>query len=127
MLAVYPVKPKNEKPFPPKKPQLIIGIVIEDMRYDYLTRFWDNFGVGGFKRLVEEGTLCRNSNYNYLLTQTAPGFATIATGCEPVVHGVVSDEWYIQLQEQKVNCIFDAKEKPVGCNQAKATYSPGIY
>jgi ssRNA-specific RNase YbeY (16S rRNA maturation enzyme) len=98
--------------------------VIEDMRYDYLTRFWDNFGDGGFKRLVEEGTLCRNSNYNYLLTQTAPGFATIATGCEPVVHGVVSDEWYIQLQEQKVNCIFDAKEKPVGCNQAKATYSP---
>jgi hypothetical protein len=124
VLSVGDIDAQKRKPMPTERPQLIIGIVIEDMRYDYLFRFWDNFGEGGFKKLIEEGSLCRNASYNYMLTQTAPGFATIATGCEPVVHGVVSDDWYLQLQDQTVNAVFDAKEKPVGSNQAKANYSP---
>lgn len=107
---------QKRKEIPPEKPTLIIGIVIEDMRYDYLYRYWDNFNDDGFKRLIGEGTLCKNTNYNYLLTQTAPGFATIASGCEPVVHGVVSDYWYQRIKNTSTFSVFNEKVKTVGAD-----------
>lgn len=124
LLSCQTLSAQKRKAIPSDKPQLIIGIVVEDMRYDYIYRYWDNFSDGGFRRLIEEGTVCRNANYNYMLTQTAPGYVTIATGCEPIVHGVVSDDWYVQLQEQSVNAVFDAKEKTIGADVEKANYSP---
>ena len=115
---------QKRRNIPSEKPQLIIGIVVESMRYDYIHRYWDNFGEGGFRRLIGEGALCRNANYNYMLTQTSPGDATIATGCEPIVHGIVSDAWYVQLQEKNIGAAFDEKVKPVGVEIEKGTYSP---
>ena len=115
---------QKRKNIPSDKPQLIIGIVVESMRYDYIHRYWDNFSEGGFRRLIGEGALCRNANYNYMLTQTSPGYATIATGCEPIVHGIVSDEWYVQLQEKNIGSAFDEKEKLVGADTEKGNYSP---
>ena len=115
---------QKRRNIPSEKPQLIIGIVVESMRYDYIHRYWDNFGEGGFRRLIGEGALCRNANYNYMLTQTSPGYATIATGCEPIVHGIVSDAWYVQLQEKNIGAAFDEKVKPVGAEIEKGTYSP---
>ena len=115
---------QKRKNIPSEKPQLIIGIVVESMRYDYIHRYWDNFGEGGFRRLIGEGAFCRNANYNYMLTQTSPGYATIATGCEPIVHGIVSDAWYVQLQEKNIGAAFDEKVKPVGAEIDKGTYSP---
>lgn len=115
---------QKRKTIPSDKPLLIIGIVVEDMRYDYIHRYWDNFSEGGFRRLIGEGSLCRNANYNYMLTQTSPGFATIATGCEPIVHGIVSDSWYVQLQESNISSITDTKEHCIGAKLDKAQYSP---
>jgi predicted AlkP superfamily pyrophosphatase or phosphodiesterase len=105
---------QKRKEIPPESPKLVVGIVIEDMRYDYIYRFWDNFGEGGFKRLIGEGTLCKNAKYNYLLTQTSPGFATIATGCEPQIHGIVADRWFQRIQNNKTYAVFDEKQKTVG-------------
>lgn len=119
------LKAQRRKEIPPEVPTLIIGIVVEDMRYDYLNKYWDNFSEGGFKRLVNEGTFCRNANYNYVLTQTAPGYATIATGCEPVVHGVVSDNWYQRLQKKSINAVYDGGERAVGTDGLNYQYSPG--
>ncbi len=115
---------QKRKDIPPDKPTLIIGLVIEDMRYDYLYRFWDNFGEGGFKKLIAEGTLCKNANYNYMLTQTAPGFATLATGCEPTVHGIVSDYWYQRIKKLNTYSVFNEKTKTVGVDNDIFPYAP---
>lgn len=115
---------QKRKGIPPEQPKLVINIVVEDMRYDYLYRYWDNFEEGGFKKLINEGTLCKNANYNYLLTQTSPGFATISTGCEPVVHGIVADEWYQRLQGNSVLSVSDESVVSIGRAEEKQSYSP---
>jgi len=115
---------QKRKDIPPESPTLIIGLVVEDMRYDYLYRFWSNFGEGGFKKLIDEGTLCKNANYNYMLTQTAPGFATIATGCEPQIHGIVSDYWFQRMLDMKTFSVFNEKTKTIGIETDLYPFAP---
>src|SRR4051812_42235458 len=74
--------------------KLAVGIVVDQMRYDYLFRYWDKYSDGGFKKLVNEGFLCKNLHYNYIPTYTAPGHASIYTGSTPSVNGIVSNDWY---------------------------------
>src|ERR1035437_1855528 len=76
------------------KPKLVVGIVVDQMRYDYIYRYWDKFGNDGFKRLVNEGFFCRNTNYNYVPTYTGPGHTSIYTGTTPAVHGIIANEWF---------------------------------
>jgi len=115
---------QKRKGIPPETPKLIISIVVEDMRYDYLYRYWDNFEEGGFKKLINEGTLCRNAEYDYLLTQTSPGLATIGTGCEPEVHGVVSDKWFERLPNKTVTSVTDDKVTTIGIAENRYPNSP---
>jgi len=82
------------------KPKLVIGIVVEQMRYEYLTRFWDKFGEQGFKKLIQNGTSCLNANIDYMYSQTLPGCATIATGANPAQHGIIGDEWYDRIKNK---------------------------
>src|SRR5271166_4114296 len=110
----YFLHAQSEPRIPGDKPKLIVGIVVEQMRHDYIQKYWDKFGEGGFKRLLNEGTYCKNANFNYLYTQTAVGHATIATGTTPSYHGIVSEEWYIRLQNKVVNCVADDKENTIG-------------
>jgi predicted AlkP superfamily pyrophosphatase or phosphodiesterase len=79
-----------------KQPKLVVGIVVDQMRYDYLTRFAANFCDGGFKRLLGEGTTFDNCNYNYVPTETAPGHASIFTGTSPSGHGIIMNDWLDQ-------------------------------
>ena len=109
---------------PPEKPKLIIGIVIDQMRYDYIYRYWDKFEEGGFKRLINEGTYCKNANLNYLFTQSAPGYATIATGTNPARHGIVSSHWYLRLKDEMMYCTFDPDVIPVGGSYEAGQNSP---
>jgi predicted AlkP superfamily pyrophosphatase or phosphodiesterase len=78
----------------PIKPKLVVGIVVDQMRYDYLARYWDNFGKGGFKRLLGEGTTFTQCNFNYVPTETAPGHASIFTGATPAGHGIIMNDWF---------------------------------
>lgn len=109
---------------PSERPKLIVGIVVEQMRHDYIYKYWDKFGEGGFKKLVSEGTNCRNANFNYLFTQTCVGHATIATGTTPSYHGIVSGEWLDRMKDKMVNCVADDKEKSVGGSFEAGRYSP---
>ena len=77
-----------------ERPKLVVGIVVDQMRYDYLTRFFNHYGEGGFKRMMQEGFDCRNNHYNYVPTYTGPGHASIFTGTTPKYHGVISNNWY---------------------------------
>jgi predicted AlkP superfamily pyrophosphatase or phosphodiesterase len=82
-----------QKRIPPERPKLIIGIIVEQMNTDDLFKYWDKFENNGLKRLVNEGALCKNARYDFYNTQSLPGAATIATGCNPSVHGIVADFW----------------------------------
>ena len=109
---------------PPEKPKLIVGIVIDQMRQDYLERFWNNFDKNGFKKLAINGSYCKNANYNYSQTQSSPGYVTIVTGAEPSEHGIVSDYWYNPLTGNKEYCVQDHQYKVVGDKDAIGKYSP---
>ena len=106
------------------KPRLIVGIVIEQMRSDYIARFWDKFGEGGFKRLINEGAWCRNASYNYYHTQTAVGYATIYTGSMPSTHGIVADEWYDRVNGNLTQAVTDESVKTVGGAYDSGKFSP---
>ena len=109
---------------PPEKPKLIIGIVVEQMRFEYIDRFWDKFEKDGFKRLIGKGTNCKNTNINYMFTQTAPGITTIYTGTSPSVHGIVADEWY-KINGSLIKSVYDDKTKGIGVSrQEQGKYSP---
>ncbi|MEJ2584440.1 MAG: alkaline phosphatase family protein [Robiginitalea sp.] len=73
----------------PGAPRLIVGVVVDQMRFDYLYKYQDHYGNDGFKRLMREGFNFKNTHYNYIPTYTAPGHASIYTGTTPEVHGVV--------------------------------------
>jgi predicted AlkP superfamily pyrophosphatase or phosphodiesterase len=98
----------------PEKPKLIIGIVVDQMRHDYIYRFWDKFGNDGFKRLVNQGYNCKNTNYNYMPTYTGPGHASIYTGTTPSVHGIIANEWYDRELRRSVYCAEDKSVRAVG-------------
>lgn len=115
---------QKRKKIPPEKPKLIITIVVEQMRYDILYRYWDKFSKGGFKRLVNEGTFCKNARYNYQFTQSSVGYATIATGAYPSTHGIVANQWYHRLKEEKTYCTFDEKAQPINYNGLFGNNSP---
>jgi len=68
--------------------------VIDQMRTDYIYRYWNRFGEGGFKRLVNEGFFCKNTHYNYVPTYTGPGHSSIYTGAAPSAHGIIANDWF---------------------------------
>jgi len=106
------------------KPKLIVGIVIDQMRYDYIYRFWDKFGNDGFKKLVSQGYFCKNTNYNYVPTFTGPGHASIYTGTTPAVHGIIANDWYDKKSKTTVYCTEDNKVTGVGTSAKEGKRSP---
>ncbi len=107
-----------------QNPKLVVGIVIDQMRYDYLTRFYKRFGEGGFKRLIEEGFNCKNNHFNYIPTYTGPGHASIYTGTTPENHGIISNNWYNKFEKKVVYCAEDPNVKAVGTNSPMEQMSP---
>jgi predicted AlkP superfamily pyrophosphatase or phosphodiesterase len=94
-------------------PRLVVVIVVDQMRYDYLERFKNVFGSGGFRRLMEEGALFTNANYNYVPTYTAPGHAAIFTGTTPAQNGIVGNNWYDRDAGQEKVMVADESAKIV--------------
>jgi predicted AlkP superfamily pyrophosphatase or phosphodiesterase len=109
---------------PPDKPRLVIGIVVEQLKFDQLEKFRDRLGENGIKRLINEGTYFRNASFEYMLTQSAPGHATISTGTEPSSHGITSDNWYLPLKNELIYCTNDISVNPVGGSYESGLHSP---
>jgi predicted AlkP superfamily pyrophosphatase or phosphodiesterase len=108
----------------PAAPKLIVGIVIDQMRYDYLYRFMSKFGPDGFKRLMGQGFNCRNTNYNYAPTYTGPGHASIYTGTTPSVHGIIANNWYDRTTGKSLYCAEDKTVSTVGAEGTAGQMSP---
>lgn len=109
---------------PPDKPRLVIGIIVEQLRFDQLEKFRDRMSENGIKRLINEGTYFRSAAYDYMLTQSAPGYSTIATGTEPSYHGITSDSWYVPLKDELIYCTKDISVNPVGGSYESGLHSP---
>lgn len=105
-------------------PKLIVGIVIDQMCYEYLYRYQDKFCENGFKLIMSEGTNCRNTLYNYVPTYTGPGHASIYTGTTPENHGIVGNDWFERKTNTVVNCVDDLNVTSVGTNSDDGKCSP---
>lgn len=123
LFAQTPVKNKFTDAIP-SNPKLVVGIVIDQMRYDYIYRYWDKFQKDGFKRLVGEGFFCRNTNYNYVPTYTGPGHASIYTGTTPAVHGIIANDWYDKTIGKNLYCVEDKNSVGVGTTTNEGKRSP---
>jgi hypothetical protein len=97
------------------RPKLVVGIVIDQMRWDYLYRFYDRFAADGwFKRFLNQGFTCENTMIPYVPTITACGHTCIYTGSVPAIHGIVGNGWYDPLKQRSVYCTEDSSVATVG-------------
>lgn len=112
---------KTEKSLQPK---LVIALVVDQMRYDYLFKYWDKLGDSGFKRMINEGYLFKNCNFSYIPTYTAPGHATIFTGCTPSVHGIAGNNWFDKAFKESRYCVDDKRYNTVGAQTSEGDKSP---
>lgn len=92
------------------RPKLVIGIVIDQMRYDFLEEFWYDYSERGFKRLIQEGINFTQTYYSYKPTYTGPGHATIFTGKTPKEHGIVGNNWFDRSSQKVVYCATNEVE-----------------
>lgn len=106
------------------RPKLVVGLVIDQMRWDYLYRYQEMYGNGGFKRLLNQGYSFQNTLIPYTPTYTAPGHTCIYTGSVPAVHGIVGNNWQDVSSGQFVYCTDDSTVTTVGSSSAAGKMSP---
>ncbi len=106
------------------RPKLVVGVVVDQMRYDYLTRFENKYGDGGFKRMMNDGFNCKNNHFNYVPTYTGPGHTSIYTGATPKYHGIISNDWYDKELKEWVYCAGDTTVQSVGTTEKSGQMSP---
>ena len=108
------------------RPKLLIGITVDQMRYDYLQRFEQDFllDAGGFPRLIFEGLSNPNTHYNYVPTYTGPGHASIFTGTTPATHGIIANDWYDKKRNALQYCAKDTLVSGIGTLSDAGKMSP---
>ncbi len=107
------------------RPKLVVGIVVDQMRWDYLYRYYDRYDVnGGFKRMLNQGFTCENTLIPYAPTITACGHSTIFTGAVPAISGITGNIWWDNKQMRAVYCAEDKTVKTVGSSSTLGLMSP---
>jgi predicted AlkP superfamily pyrophosphatase or phosphodiesterase len=89
--------------FAQENPKLVVGIVVDQMKMEYLYRYSDDLSSDGFKRLMNNGYTFHNMHFNYMPTYTGPGHTSIYTGTTPSIHGIVGNDWFNRSTE----CVMD--------------------
>lgn len=105
-----------------ERPKLVVGIVVDQMRWDYLSRYYSQFGEDGFRRLIDKGFSCNNCLINYFPTITAIGHTSAYTGTTPAFHGICGNSFLID--GKKTYCTQDDTENTVGSNSKVGKMSP---
>jgi predicted AlkP superfamily pyrophosphatase or phosphodiesterase len=105
-------------------PKLVVGIVIDQMRWDYLYRFSELYSSNGFNRLLTQGFSCDNTLIPYMPSYTAPGHTCIYTGSVPAIHGIVGNNWYDKVTNRSIYCAEDFTTKTVGSESSAGKMSP---
>lgn len=108
----------------PARPKLVVGIVVDQMRWDYLYRYANRYSENGFKRLINDGFSCENTFIPYTPTSTAPGHTCIYTGSVPSIHGIIGNGWYSRQLKREVYCTEDSSASSVGSTSEAGKMSP---
>ncbi len=109
----------------PKRPKLVIGIMVDQMRWDFLYRYYNRYSPnGGFKRMLNQGFSCENTFIPYAPTVTACGHTTVYTGSVPAIHGITGNAWWDYEKNRTVYCSEDKTVKTVGTNSTAGEMSP---
>ena len=107
------------------RPKLVIGITVDQMRWDFLYRYYDRFAAnGGFKRLLNQGFSCENTLIPFTPTVTAPGHTSIYTGSVPAIHGIAGNLWWDEAEQREIYCTEDKTVKTVGSATSMGLQSP---
>ncbi len=106
------------------RPKLIVVIVIDQFRGDYLERYHDQFEDGGFRVFMDRGAYFSDCNYDYANTRTAPGHATLLSGSYTSGHGIVANEWWDPIKKKRVTSVQDDDTKLVGVTSSAPGASP---
>lgn len=107
------------------RPRLVLGIVVDQMRFDQLYRYQARLSKGGLARLLENGFSFTNAHINSIPTVTAPGHASIYTGTTPSIHGIIGNSWYERSSRREVDNVSDSTVRLVGPSGRELTgYSP---
>ena len=115
---------RRAQPLVQKRPRLVLLIVVDQFRYDYLERFGDLFGQNGFRRLLRDGASWAQANYDHVPTYTAPGHATMMTGAYPAESGIIGNEWLERSTGKKIMSITDDSVKLLGGGGNEPAASP---
>ena len=105
-------------------PKLVVGIVVDQMKYQYLTKYWDHYSEKGFKRLINQGFNAKSNHYGYSQTSTGPGHTTVATGTYPRVHGIIGNSWFDRKSKKSVYCVDDDQYETIGSSTKSGRKSP---
>lgn len=108
----------------PTRPKLVIGIVVDQMRWDYLYRYYNLYSENGFKRLLNDGFSCENTLLNYIPTVTAAGHTCIYTGSVPSIHGIAGNNFMIERTGKHLYCTDDSLSNSVGTDSKAGKMSP---
>ncbi|WP_029277337.1 alkaline phosphatase PafA [Pedobacter borealis] len=106
------------------RPKLVVGLVVDQMRWDYLYRYYNRYSDGGFKRMLNEGFSAENTFIPYTPTYTACGHSSIYTGSVPAINGIIGNEWYDRESKRGVYCVGDTTVKTVGSGTGAGLMSP---
>ena len=109
---------------PAAPPKLVVTILVDQLRYDYLDRFHDQFARRGFRLLMDDGAFLTFAHYNYLPTITGPGHASFLSGSTPSIHGIISNDWFDKRTLKTVNCVSDPGVEGVGDSGPVGQRSP---
>lgn len=111
-ILIYSTVRSQSKDF--ERPRLVVGITVDQMRQEYLYRYYSKFGDGGFKRLVNSGFMLSDAHYNYMPTVTGAGHASVYTGTTPAIHGIIGNSWYDKNENKEAYCVGDENYNTVG-------------
>src|SRR5689334_788489 len=115
---------RRTQPALPKRPRLVLLIVVDQFRYDYLERFGDLFGPNGFRRLMRDGASWTQSNYDHMPTYTAPGHGTMMTGAYPAESGIIANEWLDRPTGKRITSVTDDTVKILAGDPSEPGASP---
>lgn len=107
-----------------EKPKLVVAIVVDQMRYDFLENLSDRYTENGFNRLINEGYNCKSNFFNYVPTVTGPGHSSVSTGSTPMTHGIVGNNWFDRKKNKSVYCTDDSDYDNIGGDDYTGNKSP---
>jgi len=117
--------PIHAQPVPAATPPaLIVGVVVDGMKADWVDRYWHLLGEGGIKKLFTQGLSFSEATVPFLMADIGSSHASISTGATPALHGIVSSKWHNRISREEINCTSDHTARPVGSTSFQGRHSP---